>query len=134
MAKRTLKNLALVAGLAAAAGFVTGLLTAPKSGKETRDDLKQAAQNGISQAERQLKNVSSELADMLDEAKKRGGAMSDKARKQLDDLVVQARAAREKAREVVSAVHEGDAEDEDLRLAVNQATTALKHLRDYLKK
>lgn len=131
---KTLKKLAVAVGLAAALGYVAGLLTAPKSGKDTREDLKQAAQNGMTQAERQLKNVSSELADLLEEAKKRGADMNDKARKQMDELVAQARAAREKAREVVSAVHEGDAQDEDLRLAVNQANNALRHLREYLKK
>lgn len=131
---KTLKKLAVAVGLAAAVGYVAGLLTAPKSGKETREDLKNAAQTGMSQAERQLKNVSSELADLLEEAKRRGSDMSDRARKQMDDLVAQARAAREKAREVVSAVHSGDAKDEDLRLSVNQANSALKHLRDYLKK
>ena len=131
---KALKRLAMAAGLAAAVGYVAGLLTAPKSGKETRQDIKDAAQSGMSQAEHQLKNVSSELADLLDEAKRRGADMGDKARKQLDELVAQARAAREKAREVVSAVHEGDAADDDLRLAVNQANSALKHLREYLKK
>jgi len=131
---KTLKKLAVAVGLAAAVGYVAGLLTAPKSGKETREDLKNAAQTGMSQAERQLKNVSAELADLLEEAKRRGSDMSDRARKQMDDLVAQARAAREKAREVVSAVHEGDAQDEDLRLAVTQANNALKHLREYLKK
>jgi gas vesicle protein len=131
---KTLKRLAVAVGLAAAVGYVAGMLTAPKSGKETREDLKQAAKSGMSEAERQLKNVSSELADALEEAKKRGADLSDRARKQLNDVMDQARAAREKAREVVSAVHEGDADDDDLRLAVSQSTSALKHLRDYLRK
>jgi len=132
--KKTLKKVAMAVGLAAAVGYVAGLLTAPKSGKETRADIKNAAQTGMDQAERQLKNITSELADLVEEAKRRGADMGEKARQQLDELVAQARAGREKAREVVSAVHSGDAKDEDLRLAVNQANSALKHLRDYLKK
>jgi gas vesicle protein len=131
---KAVKRLAVAAGLAAAVGYVAGLLTAPKSGKETREDLKNAAKTGLDQAERQLKNISMELADLVEEGKQRGADMSDKARKQLDELVAQARAAREKAREVVAAVHQGDAEDDDLRIAVNQANSALGHLRDYLKK
>lgn len=132
--KKTLKKAAMAVGLAAAVGYVAGLLTAPKSGKETRADIKHAAQTGIDQAERQLKNITSELADLVEEAKRRGADMSEKARQQLDDLIAQARAGREKAREVVSAVHSGKAKDEDLHLAVNQADSALKHLREYLKK
>ncbi len=131
---RMLKRFMVVVGLAAAAGYVTGILTAPKSGKETRDDVRKAAQSGLTEAERQLKNLSGELADLLNEAKKQSAKMSDKARGELDGLIEKARAAREKAREVVSAVHEGDAEDDDLKLAVNQANSAFRHLRDYLKK
>lgn len=131
---KALKRLAMAVGLAAAVGYVAGLLTAPKSGKETREDLKNAAKMGMDQAERQLRNASSELADLVEEARKRGADMNEKARKQLDELVAQAREAREKAREVVAAVRAGDAKDDDLRLAVNQATSALNHLREYLKK
>lgn len=132
--KKTLKKVAMAVGLAAAVGYVAGLLTAPKSGKETRADIKHAAQTGMDEAERQLKNITTELADLLEEAKRRGADMGEKARQQLDELVAQARAGREKAREVVSAIRSGNAKDEDLRLAVSQADNALKHLRDYLKK
>lgn len=131
---KMLRKLMVGVGLAALVGYLAGILTAPKSGKETREDVRKAAQAGMTEAERQLKNVSGELADLLEEAKKRAADLSDKARKEMDDLVARAKAAREKAREVVSAVHEGDAEDEDLKVAVKEANLALKHLRDYLKK
>lgn len=131
---KLLKKVAVAAGIAAAVGYVAGLLTAPKSGKETRDDLMQAAKTGKGEAEKQLKRAVSELGDMIDQAKQRGSDLGDKANKELRDLADKARIAREKAREVVAAIHEGDAKDDDLRLAVEQANTALKHLRDYLKK
>ena len=131
---KLLKRLAVAVGLAAAAGYVTGILTAPKSGKETREDIKHAAVMGKGEAEKQLKKAASELGDLIDQAKKRGTDLGDKAAKERDELMDKARVAREKAREVVSAIHDGDAADDDLRLAVEQANTALKHLRDYLKK
>ena len=37
--KKPIKNLAIVAAAGAAAGYLTGLLTAKKSGKETRADI-----------------------------------------------------------------------------------------------
>lgn len=128
------KRLTILVGLAALGGYLTGILTAPKSGKETRDDMRRAAQSGINEAERQIRNISSELADLLDEAKRRGSEMSDQARRELDDLSVRARIARDKAREVVNAVQQGDAKDDDLRLAVTQANLALNHLKEYLRK
>ncbi len=131
---KVLKKLAVAVGLAAVVGYVAGIMTAPKSGKETRADLKNAAMTGKTEAEKQLKALVADLGDMVNEAKSRAAGMSDKANKEMNNLVEQAKTAREKAREVVSAIHDGDAEDEDLKLAVSQASTALRHLRDYLKK
>jgi gas vesicle protein len=131
---KTLKKLIVAAGLAALAGYLTGLLTAPKSGKDTREDIKKAAKSGVTEAEKQLKHLVAELGGLLDEAKKRGNGLSDQARKELEELSDKAHLAREKAREVISAVHEGDAADTDLKAAVVQAQSALNHLRDYLKK
>ena len=132
--KQVFKKFTIAVGLAALVGYLTGLLTAPKSGKETREDIKTATINGKAEAEKQLKKVVAELGELLDEAKSKGADLNDKAKAQLDELVAKAKTAREKAREVVSAVHEGDDEDEDLKVAVNEATRALKHLRDYLQK
>jgi gas vesicle protein len=127
-------RIAVAVGLAAAIGYLAGLMTAPKSGKETREDLKRSGMYGLQEAERSLKNVSGELADLLAETKKRSNNMSDKARKELDGLVASAREAREKAREVITAFQAGNAKDDDLRMSVHQATSALNHLREYLKK
>ena len=41
---KTFKKFALGALFAAAIGYIAGILTAPKSGKETREDLKNAAE------------------------------------------------------------------------------------------
>ena len=134
MGKVTFKKLAIGAGVAAAVGYVAGILTAPKSGRETRQDIKDAAATGLSEAEKQLKKINTELGQLLDEMKNRGTTLSGKASKELEELATKARTAKEKAREVLSAIHEGDAEDEDLKKAITEANTAIKHLRAYLNK
>lgn len=131
---KTLKKFAIFAALAAALGYVAGILTAPKSGKETREDIKEAAQKGMSEAEKQLKKVLAELSDRIDELKQQGEKLGDRAAKEMNVLIERGKVARDKAREVLSAIHEGDADDEDLKEAVTQATEALDHLKDYLKK
>ncbi len=131
---RMFKKVIVITGLAALAGYLAGILTAPKSGRETREDLKNASQRGMSEAEKQLKKVLTELSDVMDEVKVRSAALGDKAGKELDQLSEKAKVARNKAREVLSAIHEGDAEDEDLQKAVKGANEALDHLRAYLKK
>ena len=65
------------------------------------------------------------------EAAKKGGA---KAQTEIKEQVAKAKDAKEKVRVVLSAVHEGEAEDQDLNKAIKQANTALKNLRNYLKK
>lgn len=131
---KTLRNLAIGTAVAAAAGYVTGILTAPKSGKETREDIKKTAQNTMSDAEKELKKLHTELSDLLNESKKKGGDLSGKATKELSALVDKAKESKEKAREVLSAIHEGDAEDKDLRKAIGDANKAIDHIKTYLKK
>ncbi|HEU4967101.1 MAG TPA: YtxH domain-containing protein [Candidatus Saccharimonadales bacterium] len=131
---KSLKKFALFAGIAAAVGYLAGILTAPQSGKETREDIKDAAQKGVSQAEKQLKKTLAELSDLIEDLKKQGEKLGDRARKEMDELVEKGKMARDKAREVLSAIHEGDADDEDLKDAVTQATEALDHLKAYLRK
>ncbi len=130
----TLKKLAIGGTIAAAAGYIAGLLTAPKSGKETRGDIKKATNESIAQAEKELKKLHTELGKVIDEARIKGDKLGAKAKNDLADLVDKAKDTKEKVREVISAVHEGDAEDIDLKKAVKEANTALDHLREFLKK
>jgi len=41
--------------------------------------------------------------------------------------------AKEKVREIISALHEGDADDPDLKKALGDAKNALKNLEKYVK-
>ena len=129
-----LKKLAVGGAIAAAAGFVAGILTAPKSGKETRDDIKVATTKSLKEAEKELKKLHTELDKIIAEVRKQSTKVSGKAQQDLTVILQKANATKEKDREVLSAVHEGDAEDKDLKKAVKDATEALDHLRDYLKK
>ena len=130
----TLKVLAIGGTIAAAAGYVAGLLTAPKSGKETRGDIKTAANESYAKAEKELKKLNGDLGKLIDDAKLRGDKLSAKAKSELNELVEKAKDAKSKVREVISAIHEGDAEDKDLKKAVKDAKAAIDHLGEYLKK
>jgi gas vesicle protein len=131
---QALKKLAIGSVVAAAAGYVAGVLTAPKSGKETRKDIKSAADKSWTQAEKELKRLHTELDKVIKDSKKAGDKAGSKAKKEIEGLVEKAQDTKEKARQVLSAVHEGDAEDKDLKKAIKDANDAISHLRDYLKK
>jgi gas vesicle protein len=131
---KLIKGLAIGGAVAAVAGYVAGILTAPKSGKETRGDIKDAAERTRAEAEKELKQLHTELDKVIAQAKDQSGKMGKKAQADLAELVEKAKDTKEKAREVISAIHEGDAEDQDLKRAIKNANSALEHLRDYIKK
>lgn len=127
------RKFALGAVIAAAAGYLAGILTAPKSGKETRKDIQNAAVKTKAEAEKALKNLHSELADLIKEAKQKAKDLSDTAKEELTGAVEKAQTAKEKTREILSAIHEGGANDEDLQRAIDEAKKAASYLKQYIK-
>ena len=132
MAKNTFKKLAIGTAVAAAAGYIAGILTAPKSGRETREAVKDAADKTVSNAERQLKQLHTQAGELIAETKKHSGELHGRAKTNAQAAIEAAWAAKEKAREILSAVHEGEAEDKDLQRAITEITKAIGHLKKYL--
>lgn len=134
MGKGNAKKIAASAIISGVAGYVAGILTAPKSGKETRQDIKQAASKAKTAAERKLKELHSELNTLIEQSKGKAHGLSVKAKSEYAKVMDGAKEARQKARELLSALHDGDADDKDLKRAIKEAAKALKHLKTYLKK
>lgn len=132
--RESTRRWAVGAMVAGAAGYVAGILTAPKSGKETRQDIKEAAAQGLSEAEKQLKRLHTELSDVIGQARERAGTLTGKAKSELETAIGLTSQVKEKAREILSAVHEGHAEDKELMQAVQDAKKAVDHLKTYLTK
>lgn len=125
---------ALGIALAAGIGYVAGVLTAPKSGKETREDIKTAAIKSRKQIEEKLKVLHSELNAQLKNAEKHLKAASGRAKTELANAVKKAQVAKDKARDMLSALHEGEAEDQDLDNAVKDLKTAIANLKKFAEK
>lgn len=130
----TSKVVALGAVVAAGVGYAAGLLTAPKSGKDTRKDIAHSATKAKIKAEKQLKSLNTELNDLIDEGEAKVKKAKTKASAELKEAVAKAKAAKEKGREVLSAIHHGDADDPDLQKAIKEVQRAKKNLGKYLKK
>lgn len=132
--KDSTKKFAIGTIIAGAVGYVAGILTAPKSGKETRKDLRDAASHALAEGEKQLKNLHTELNDLLKEAQGVAVKLKGEAREQLEKAMSAGAVVKEKARVLLSAAHEGTAEDKDLQKAIKEANKAIEHLKTYLKK
>ncbi len=125
---------ALGAIAAAGVGYVTGILTAPRSGFRTRKRLAKSASKARIDGEKQLKNLLKDLSAMIDETDKkiqkaRKGANAE-AKKQL----ASAKKTKEKTKLILSALHNGDAEDPDLKKTIAEAKKAKDNLSKFLKK
>lgn len=130
----TTKKVAIGGAIAAVAGFLAGILTAPKSGKETRQDLRDTADKGKTEAEKELQKLHAELDKTIEQAKANKTKLGKAAQEEFNELVDKAKDSKEKATEVLGAVREGAANDQDLDRAVKAANRSLKHLKKYLKK
>lgn len=131
--KHTKRNLALGTAVAAVAGYVAGILTAPKSGKETRTDIADKAGDLKDSAEHQLIYLQAELKDLLTKTKSQTVALSAQAREEFNEAVVKAKDAQNKASSVLKAVKAGEAADPELNKAIKQGKQAAKNLSKYLK-
>ncbi len=123
------KKWAIGAVLAGIGGYVAGILTAPKSGKETRQDIKDEAVKLKTEAEKKLKEIHTELDVLLGEAKGKAGDIKSAA----GGAVAAAEAAKAKVKEVLSGIHAGEADNKDLNEAIKDATKALDNLKKYVQ-
>jgi len=130
--QRLLKVFAIGALLSAAVGYLAGILTAPKSGRETRDDIRSKAGATYTAAEKELKKLHTELTDIINTVSSK--IETFKNRKEVTNALDNARDAKQKAREVLSILHEGETDDKELKKAIKDATDAIEHLRNFLRK
>lgn len=131
---KNMGRFALGAVVAAAAGYVAGVLTAPKSGKETRQDIKDAANKRITEIEKQLKQKHTELNNLMKTVAEKAGALKGGAKKEADGVLGKATSAKDRVREALSGIRDGESSDKDLQKAIDEAEKAVEHLRTYLKK
>lgn len=125
---------ALGAAAAAGVGYVIGILSAPRSGWRTRQKLAKSASNARIDGEKQLKKLYTELNVMLSDADKKLKKAKEGADKELKKQVASAKKTKEKIKLLLSALHNGDAEDPDLKVMLDEAKKAKANLAKFFKK
>ena len=104
-------NAGIGALIAAAAGFVTGILLAPKSGADTRKDIKneavKAKKAGIEKVE-EVKGKASDVAnDVAEKAKEVVGDVSGKAKHVADDVTAKAEQIKGRVERTIEGAQKG---------------------------
>jgi gas vesicle protein len=126
-------KVALGSAIAGAVGYLAGILSAPKSGKQTRQDIADKAGDAKTSAEDELHELNEELKDMIKNAKGKTISLGSAARAEYNETLIKAKDAQNKAGEVLKAVKNGGADNPELDKAVRQAKQAAKNLGKYLK-
>lgn len=127
-------NFAVGTIIAAGIGYIAGILTAPKSGKETRSDIRRNASKAKTEGEKQLKGLYSDLQDTIDKANQQTLKAKGKATKEYKEAVAKADAAKKKAKLLLSALHDGDADDPNLKAVIKEVSSAKDNLVKFIKK
>lgn len=127
------RKLAIGSAIAGAAGYLAGILTAPKSGQQTRKSIADKAGDLRDDTEDQLQDLNAELKDLIKSTKVKTVALSSSARAEFNEAVVKAKDAQNKSAQVLKAAKAGEASDPDLNKAVKQARQAIKNLAKFLK-
>jgi gas vesicle protein len=130
---KTGRKVAVGAVVAGIGGFVAGILTAPKSGKETRAELAEQASAVKNDAEIELAVAQRELGIVIKDAQAKTANLGAKAKEELNEALIRAKDAQSKAVIVMKAFKAGQAEDPELNKAVKQAKQAQKNLGKFLK-
>lgn len=128
------RNFAIGAMIAATAGYIAGVLTAPKSGKDTRRDIANSASKAKTEGEKQLKALHSELQETIDKANNQASKAKNKATKEYKEALAKADMAKTKTKLLLSALHDGDADDPNLKAVIKEATSAKNNLVKFIKK
>ena len=94
MAKKGRFLLGALVGIVA--GVVAGVLSAPKSGKETREDLKDKANEYKDDAVRQLRKLEGELNKRMSDVRRAAHKLEGKYKDQADALLSKAEAVKDR--------------------------------------
>lgn len=134
MSLKNTRKIAIGALFAAVVGYVAGILTAPKSGKDTRKELAESASMSKRDLEKKLKEIHAELKKNIKEANTRLGNTKKDIKKEMESAIRVANKAELKVKETLSALHEGTADNPELSIALEEAKIALNHFKKYLDK
>lgn len=122
------------AAVAAGVGYAVGVLTAPRSGWRTRQKIAVNASKAKTDAEKQLKQLHTDLSASIEKAESKLTSAKTTANQELKKSIASAKTAKNKTKLVLSALHSGEAPDPDLKKAIDQAKKAKSNLAKFYKK
>ena len=134
MDKKEKKGLAIGAVFGAIVGVVAGILFAPKSGKETRKDIKTATDKTLNKAKEEAEKLHEEVTELLQKVESKlkdvKGSASQTAKEHFDD----GKKTVSNLSTAIKSFKSGVADDKDLKVAIQKAHESKTALKEFLKK
>ncbi|HUY52962.1 MAG TPA: YtxH domain-containing protein [Candidatus Dormibacteraeota bacterium] len=131
--KKPYKNVFAIAILGSSLGYLAGLLTAKKSGANTRKDISDASKEIQKKAETTASNLYKELSGAIEQAEVKIDKGKLSVRNNLYRATTRANKVKSQANEILMAIKNGNADDKDLQKSVDSIKSAIKNLKNYLK-
>ncbi len=113
-------------------GSALGVLFAPKSGKETREDIKETASKAGAQVDKQLKALHADLSSKLDDLK--NSPKGKKGQDEVKKLIAKAETAKDKVGEAISGLREGEIDDDEAAKIAKSSTSVLEEVVESVAK
>lgn len=135
--KKNSRNIIVGAILVGAASYVAGILTAPKKGKETREDIRHASVNFKISLEKALKKLYTDSSRQLERALNVNQNLTAQTKKELDLLIASVKHAKDKIKVYLTSLRDGEIEEEEITLLLTDGrdnTERLKFFVDTLEK
>jgi gas vesicle protein len=134
MDKKEKKGIAIGAVFGAIAGVVAGILFAPKSGKETRKDIKVATVKTVNKVKAEGEKLHDEVTELIQKletkAKDLTGKTSQSAKEHLED----GKKTVSNLKTAIKSFKDGSSNDKDLQNAIQKAHESKAALKEFLKK
>lgn len=132
--KKQIKSTAIAGLIGVGVGVAVGILTAPKSGKETRKDIVDGSVKLKDELFKRYHDVQTSLSEAIDHAISQLNSFKGSSKESLEDLIAKAKDAEFKALDIFRAVKAGESDNKDLDKAVDHANKAKENLVKYLNK
>ncbi len=127
------RKIAVGSLIAGGIGYLAGILSAPKSGNDTRKAITDKADDIKVSTEDQLHELNDELKGLINTAKSKTLNLNSTARSEFNEAVIKAKDTQNKTAQVIKAVKSGEAADPDLNRAIKQAKQSIKNLGKFFQ-